>query len=77
MENLTKRICIMLICSLAYLNGQAAIDPSIVQSTINTLTAKDNSNKNGIEKGVNQVACLWLEADGDNTAFQTLSLIHI
>lgn len=71
MENLTKRICIMLICSLAYLNGQAAIAPSIVQSTINTLTAKDNSNKNGIEKGVNQVARLWLETDGDNAAFQT------
>lgn len=60
----------MLICSLAYLYGQAAIAPSVVQSTINALTTKDNSNKNGIEKGVNQVARLWLETDGDNAAFQ-------
>lgn len=61
----------MLICSLAYLNGQAAIDPSVVQSTIKALTAKDNSNKSGIEKGVTQVARLWQQADGDNAAFQT------
>lgn len=61
----------MLICSLAYLNGQASIDPSIVRSTINALTTKDNSNKQGIEKGVSQVARLWLETDGDNAAFQT------
>lgn len=60
----------MLICSFAYLNGQAAIDPSVVQSTIKALTAKDN-NKSGIEKGVTQVARLWQQADGDNTAFQT------
>lgn len=61
----------MLICSFAYLNGQAAIDPSVVQSTINTLTAKDDSNKTSIEKGVSQVARLWQQTDGDNIAFQT------
>lgn len=61
----------MLICSFAYLNGQAAIDPSVVQSTINTLTAKDDSNKTSIEKGVSQVARLWQQIDGDNAAFQT------
>lgn len=46
----------MLICSLAYLNGQASIDPSVIQSTISTLTSRDNSNKQSIEKGVSQVA---------------------
>ena len=40
----------MLICSLAYLNGQASIDPSVIQSTISTLTSRDNSNKQSIEK---------------------------
>lgn len=61
----------MLIYSLAYLNGQAAIDPSVIQTTINTLTAKDNSNKTSIEKGVTQAARLWQQTDGDNAAFQT------
>ena len=49
MRNLTKRIYIMLICSLAYLNGQAAVDPATVQSAISVLTVKDNGNKAGIE----------------------------
>ncbi|MCM0720443.1 hypothetical protein NBH15_19480 [Parabacteroides sp. W1-Q-101] len=71
MRNLTKRICIMLICSLAYLNGQASIDPSVIQSTISTLTSRDNSNKQSIEKGVSQVARLWLETDGDEKAFRS------
>lgn len=70
MGNLTKRFCIMLIGSLMYLNGQAAIDPSVVQATIHTLTAQDNGNKAGIEKGVKQVARLWQETDGDNAAFR-------
>ena len=61
----------MLICSLAYLNGQAAVDPATVQSAISVLTAKDNGNKAGIEKGVNQVARLWLETDGDEKAFRS------
>ena len=61
----------MLICSLAYLNGQASIDPSVIQSTINTLTSRDNSNKQSIEKGVSQVARLWLETDGDEKAFRS------
>lgn len=71
MRNLTKRICIILICSLAYLNGQASIDPSVIQSTISTLTSRDNSNKQSIEKGVSQVARLWLETDGDEKAFRS------
>ncbi|WP_430438211.1 hypothetical protein [Parabacteroides goldsteinii] len=71
MRNLTKRICIMLICSLAYLNGQASIDPSVIQSTISMLTSRDNSNKQSIEKGVSQVARLWLETDGDEKAFRS------
>lgn len=61
----------MLICSLAYLNGQASIDPSVIQSTISTLTSRDNSNKQSIEKGVSQVARLWLETDGDEKAFRS------
>lgn len=61
----------MLICSLAYLNGQAAVDPATVQSAISVLTAKDNGNKAGIEKGVNQVARLWQETDGDEKAFRS------
>lgn len=61
----------MLICSLAYLNGQAAVDPATVQSAISVLTAKDNENKAGIEKGVNQVARLWQETDGDEKAFRS------
>lgn len=61
----------MLICSLAYLNGQASIDPSVIKSTISTLTSRDNSNKQSIEKGVSQVARLWLETDGDEKAFRS------
>ena len=61
----------MLICSLAYLNGQASIDSSVIQSTISTLTSRDNSNKQSIEKGVSQVARLWLETDGDEKAFRS------
>jgi len=61
----------MLICSLAYLNGQASIDPSVIQSTISMLTSRDNSNKQSIEKGVSQVARLWLETDGDEKAFRS------
>ena len=67
----------MLICSLAYLNGQASIDPSVIQSTISTLTSRDNSNKQSIEKGVSQVARLWqwleglYEPDGDEKAFRS------
>lgn len=60
----------MLICSFVYLNGQAAIDPITVKATISALTAKDNDNKAAIEKGVNQVARLWQESDGDNATFQ-------
>ena len=61
----------MLICSLAYLNGQASIEPSVIQSTISTLTSRNNSNKQSIEKGVSQVARLWLETDGDEKAFRS------
>ena len=61
----------MLICSLAYLNGQASIDPSVIQSTISTLTSRDNSNKQSIDNGVSQVARLWLETDGDEKAFRS------
>ena len=61
----------MLICSLAYLNGQASIDPSVIQSTISMLTSRDNSNKQSIEKGVSQVARLWQETDGDEKAFRS------
>ena len=35
------------------------------------LTSRDNSNKQSIEKGVSQVARLWLETDGDEKAFRS------
>ena len=54
MVKLTKHICLMLICTLACLNGHAEIDPPIVQSIIQSLTAKDGKNKEAIEKGVRQ-----------------------
>lgn len=69
MKNLIKHTCIMLICSLASLGGQAAIDPPVVQRTIKALTA-NNSDKPAIEKGVTQVARLWQTADGDDAAFE-------
>lgn len=69
MKNLIKHTCIMLICSLASLGGQAAIDPPVVQRTIKALTV-NNSDKPAIEKGVTQVARLWQTADGDDAAFE-------
>lgn len=68
----------MLACSLACLNGYAEISPSVVQSTIQSLTAKDTNNKAGIEKGVRQAARLWQDADGsadDFKAFCEISYI--
>lgn len=59
----------MLICSLASLNGQAAVDAPVVQRTIEALAA-NSSDKPAIEKGVAQVARLWQPADGDDAAFE-------
>lgn len=70
MVKLTKHICLMLICTLACLNGHAEIDPPVVQSTIQSLTAKDGKNKEAIEKGVRQAARLWQESDGSAEAFK-------
>lgn len=61
----------MLVCTLACLEAQAAIDPSVVQATIQALTAKDSNNKVAIEKGVRQIARLWQEADGNAEAFKS------
>lgn len=69
MKNLIKHTCIMLICSLASLNGQAAVDAPVVQRTIEALAA-NSSDKPAIEKGVAQVARLWQPADGDDAAFE-------
>ena len=60
----------MLICTLACLNGHAEIDPPVVQSIIQSLTAKDGKNKEAIEKGVRQAARLWQESDGSAEAFK-------
>lgn len=61
----------MLVCTLACLEAQAAIDPSVVQATIQALTAKDSNNKVAIEKGVRQTARLWQETDGNAEAFKS------
>lgn len=71
MVKLTKHICFMLVCTLACLEAQAAIDPSVVQATIQALTAKDSNNKVAIEKGVRQTARLWQETDGNAEAFKS------
>ncbi len=51
-----------------------AIQPQTIQDTINELVKRDVENKTGIEKSVRQVAKLWQEQDGDDTAFKTFCL---
>lgn len=67
---LTKHICLMLISSLACLNSYAEVSPSVVQSTIQSLTVKNTNNKTGIEKGVRQAGRLWQDNDGSEQEFQ-------
>lgn len=70
MVKLTKHICLMLVCTLACLNGHAEISPSVIQSTIRSLVAKDGNNQVAIEKGVRQAARLWQDTDGNAEAFK-------
>lgn len=60
----------MLVCTLACLNGHAEISPSVIQSTIRSLVAKDGNNQVAIEKGVRQAARLWQDTDGNAEAFK-------
>ena len=52
----------MLVCTLACLSGHAEINPTVVQSTIRSLVAKDSRNKAAIEKGVRQAGRLWQDS---------------
>lgn len=61
----------MVICTLASLNGYAEISPSTIQSTIQSLVAKDSKNQVNIEKGVRQAARLWQDSDGNAEEFKT------
>ncbi len=70
MVKLTKHICLMLVCTLACLSGRAEISPTVVQSTIQSLIAKDSHNKAAIEKGVRQAARLWQDSDGSAEEFK-------
>ena len=74
MKKRIARICMLLACSLGYVNGHATVPPSVVTSTIEELAAKDGKNQAGIAKGVNQVARLWQSADGDDQAFKSFCL---
>lgn len=60
----------MLISSFACLSSYAEVSPSVVQSTIQSLTAKNTNSKAGIEKGVRQAARLWQDTDGSEQEFQ-------
>ncbi len=60
----------MLVCTLACLSGRAEISPTVVQSTIQSLIAKDSHNKAAIEKGVRQAARLWQDSDGSAEEFK-------
>lgn len=51
------------------LPGYAEIPVSAIESTVNELVVKNPSRKISIEKGVRQVARLWLDTDGDVDAF--------
>lgn len=51
-----------------------AVQPEVIQSTIQELTIKKSSNNDAIEKGVRQVAKLWQEQDGDDAAFKAFCL---
>ena len=68
---LTKHIFLMLIGSLACIDGHAEVSTPVVQSTIQSLTSKNQANKAGIEKGVLQAGRLWQETDGSEQEFQT------
>lgn len=62
--------CIMVLSTILCVGAQAAIQPSVVDQTIQTLTSKNAGDKAGIEKGVRQTAALWQTTDGTDQEFQ-------
>lgn len=76
MKTRVLRICAWLACTLGCFHGQAAIQPSVVNATIEQLAAKDSKNRTNIAKGVEQVARLWNETDGSEEEFQAFCLAN-
>ena len=74
MKKKIARICMLLACTFGYANGHATVAPSVVTTTIEELSAKDNKNKAAIAKGVNQVARLWQSTDGGDQVFKSFCL---
>ena len=64
-----KQITLILICIMAHFS-LSAINPLVVQATIDELVSTSSTQKNSIEKGVRQVARLWQEKDGGDNAFK-------
>lgn len=51
-----------------------AVQPETVEKTITELVKKKPAEKENIIKGVRQIARLWQEKDGDDSAFETFCL---
>ncbi len=54
MKKPTIFIGIMLICNLMFTNVMAKINPSVVQATIDEITAQSPSQKSILKKGLNK-----------------------
>lgn len=74
MKKLFKQTYLFLLGLCCWTSGKAEIPPTIVESTIQELTAQTPSDKTTIEKGVRQVARLWQDTDGDASSFKTFCL---
>lgn len=48
---------------------KAVLSPEAIENVIAAISAKDSFNKTAIEKGVRQVARLWLDSDGNEDDF--------
>jgi len=69
-----RTVGISLLLLIGILFPTYAIQTQTIQMTIEELVKKAPSEKEAIEKGVNQVARLWQEKDGDDTVFKTFCL---
>ena len=65
------RLLVFLVLLNMGINVSAEVAPATVQSVIEELVLNNPSGKADIEKGVRQVAYLWLEEDGDDEAFSS------
>lgn len=74
MKKHVVHICTWLACLCGTGSGQAAIQPSVVKTTVEQLASKDKENRTNISKGVEQVARLWNETDGSEQEFQAFCL---